>query len=120
MPGAGKKDWLHLNTIQLLPDGSAIVSSRETSTAIKLDSLETDPSIDYMIGQQSFWKNTAFAQYLLAQDGDAPATGGQHTITYERDPSLPDGQYYLYMFDNNYGMSNTRPDYDWGANNADI
>ncbi|MFT9231984.1 MAG: aryl-sulfate sulfotransferase, partial [Bifidobacterium sp.] len=28
--------------------------------------------------------------------------------------------YYLYMFDNNYGLSNTRPDYDWAANTPGI
>ncbi len=115
-----KKDWLHLNTIQLLPDGSAIVSSRETSTAIKLDNIESDPTIDYMIGEKSFWKNTDYAKYLLTKIGDSYGTGGQHTITYDPDSSLPDGQYYLYMFDNNYGLSNTRPDYDWKAHNADI
>jgi hypothetical protein len=111
-----KKDWLHLNTIQILDDGSAILSSRETSTIIKLNDIESNPSIDYMIGEKNFWKDTDFAKYLLTQDGSFPNTGGQHTVTYEADSSLPSGQYYLYMFDNNYGVSNTRPDYDWAAN----
>lgn len=113
------KDWLHLNTIQLLPDGSAVLSSRETSTIIKLKNIETGtPSIGYMIGTTSFWKGTDFAKYLLKKDtsdGDWTDTGGQHTVTYEADDSLPSGQYYLYMFDNNYGSSNTRPDYDWNS-----
>jgi hypothetical protein len=111
-----KKDWLHLNTIQILDDGSAILSSRETSTIIKLNDIESNPSIDYMIGEKNFWKDTDFAKYLLTQDGSFPNAGGQHTVTYEADSSLPSGQYYLYMFDNNYGVSNTRPDYDWAAN----
>ncbi|MEE8701571.1 aryl-sulfate sulfotransferase [Bifidobacterium crudilactis] len=111
-----KKDWLHLNTIQILDDGSAILSSRETSTIIKLNDIESNPSIDYMIGEKNFWKDTDFAKYLLTQGGSFPNTGGQHTVTYEADSSLPSGQYYLYMFDNNYGVSNTRPDYDWAAN----
>ncbi|MCI1643106.1 MAG: aryl-sulfate sulfotransferase [Bifidobacterium crudilactis] len=111
-----KKDWLHLNTIQILDDGSAILSSRETSTIIKLNDIESNPSIDYMIGEKNFWEGTDFAKYLLTQDGSFPNTGGQHTVTYEADSSLPSGQYYLYMFDNNYGVSNTRPDYDWSAN----
>ena len=29
-----------------------------------------------------------------------------------RDDSLEDGQYYLYLFNNNYGVSTTRSDYD--------
>ncbi|GAA6123553.1 hypothetical protein BPY_16610 [Bifidobacterium psychraerophilum] len=115
-----KKDWLHLNTIQVLDDGSVILSSRETSTIIKLNDIESDPTIDYMIGEESFWKGTDFAKYLLKQDGSFSNTGGQHTVTYQSDSSLPSGQYYLYMFDNNYGVSNTRPDYDWAANTPGI
>jgi hypothetical protein len=114
-----KKDWIHLNTIQLLDDGSAIVSSRETSTIIKINNIETKPTIGYMIGQTAFWKGTEAATHLLSKDttdGDWSATGGQHSVTYESDSSLASGQYYLYMFDNNYGSSNTRPDYDWARN----
>ena len=32
------------------------------------------------------------------------------------DDSLDQGQYYLYMFDNNFGFSKTRTDYDWTVN----
>ncbi len=32
------------------------------------------------------------------------------------DDSLESGQYYLYMFDNNFGYSKTRKDYDWIVN----
>ncbi|MFT9009656.1 MAG: aryl-sulfate sulfotransferase [Bifidobacterium sp.] len=115
-----KKDWIHLNTIQVLDDGSAIVSSRETSTIIKINSIESKPSIGYMIGEKNFWKGTDYTKYLLTQKGSFPNTGGQHSVTYVSDPSLPDGEYYLYMFDNNYGLSNTRPDYDWAANTPGI
>lgn len=121
-----KKDWMHLNSIQLLDNGSAIVSSRETSTIIKINDLvgagkdgATTPSLDYMIGQESFWKDSDFTDYLLdkdTSDGDWPATGGQHSVTYVEDDSLADGQYYLEIFDNNYGLSRTRSDFNWAAN----
>lgn len=100
----------------MLDDGSVILSSRETSTAIKLDDLESNPTIDYMIGEKSFWKGSGYTSYLLTKIGDSAGTGEQHSVTYEKDSGLPDGQYYLYMFDNNYGLSNTRPDYDWASN----
>ena len=48
-------DWMHINTLQWLEDGSVILSSRETSTIIKINDLETNPSIDYLIGEESFW-----------------------------------------------------------------
>ena len=106
-------DWLHCNTIQLLDDGSALFSARETSTIIKVDDLESDPTLDYMIGEPSVWAGTDEVSSFLTKDGDFSDTGGQHSITYIADDLLPDGQYYLYMFDNNFGTSLTRPDFDW-------
>lgn len=38
---------------------------------------------------------------------------GQHTITVEKDPSLPAGQYYLYMYNNNFGSAKTLPKFNW-------
>lgn len=108
-------DWLHCNTIQLLDDGSALFSARETSTIIKIDDLEGVPTLDYMIGEPSVWNGTKEVSTFLDKDGDFPDTGGQHSITYVADDSLPDGQYYLYMFDNNYGIALTRPDFGWSV-----
>lgn len=108
-------DWLHCNTIQLLDDGSALFSARETSTIIKVDDLESDPTLDYMIGEPSVWAGTDEASSFLTKSGDFSDTGGQHSITYVADDSLPDGQYYMYMFDNNFGTSLTRPDFDWSV-----
>lgn len=109
----GRWDWIHINTIQMLPDGSVILSARETSTIIKIDDIEGTPTLDWMVGEPSVWDGTAYQAAFLDKDGDFPDTGGQHSVTYDPDPSLPDGQYYLYMFDNNYGSAQTRPDFDW-------
>ncbi|WP_236034424.1 aryl-sulfate sulfotransferase [Bifidobacterium saguinibicoloris] len=106
-------DWIHFNTIQLLPDGSALFSARETSTIIKVDDIEGDPSVSWMIGEPTVWDGTSYKEKFLTKIGDFGDTGGQHSITYEEDPSLPDGQYYIYMFDNNFGYAMTRPDFDW-------
>ena len=108
-------DWLHCNTIQLLDDGSAIFSARETSTIIKVNDLEGSPSLTYMIGEPSVWDGTKESSAFLTKVGDFSDTGGQHSVTYVTDDSLPDGQYYLYMFDNNYGTALTRPDFDWSV-----
>lgn len=113
LSATGKWDWIHFNTIQMLPDGSALLSARETSTIIKIDDLEGTPTLDYMIGEPSVWAGTPQEDDFLTKVGDFPDTGGQHSITYVDDPALPDGQYYLYMFDNNYGSAQTRPDFDW-------
>ena len=50
---------------------------------------------------------------FLTKVGDSGDTGGQHSITVQYDSSLEDGQYYIYMFDNDFGYAMTRPDFDW-------
>lgn len=108
-------DWMHINTIQYIGNGSVLLSSRETSTIIKVDNIYDGPVVSYMIGEKDFWKDTSYVSLLLNKKGDFTIQGGQHAITYETDESLADGQYYLYMFDNNIGISETRPDYDWSS-----
>lgn len=108
-------DWMHINTIQYIGNGSVLLSSRETSTIIKVDNIYDGPVVSYIIGEKDFWKDTSYVSLLLNKKGDFTIQGGQHTITYETDESLADGQYYLYMFDNNIGISETRPDYDWSS-----
>ena len=61
----------------------------------------------------TLYDGTDYEQYLLDQDGDFTGQAGQHTITVEKDEDLPEGQYYLYMFNNNFGNSATIPDFDW-------
>lgn len=105
-------DWMHINALQWLGNNTVILSSRETSSILKISNLFGDsPNIDYIIGQQNFWDAT-YGDKVLTQVGTFPNTGGQHSVTIEYDDSLPDGQYYLYMFNNNYGVSATQ-DYDW-------
>ncbi len=119
-----QKDWLHLNTISYDDKSdTAILSSRETSTVIKINHvLSGSPRIVWMFGTPSFWRGTAYEKYQLRQvdgsgttldDAHARTHGGQYSVTVEENGDPDDGIYYLYMFDNNYGSTNTRPDYDW-------
>ena len=109
----GELDWMHINTIQWLGDEEVILSSRETSAILKITDLYEEPKVDYMIGVEDFWKDTAYAELLLEKNGEFVSQGGQHAVTYVEDAGLPDGQYYLYMFNNNIGVSQSRPEYDW-------
>lgn len=105
-------DWMHINTIQYLGDeDSLILSSRETSSIIKISHPFDNPEIEYIIGEESFWEDYDEKQYLLEKIGDFTIQGGQHTVTYEETDE--EGVYYLYMFNNNMGVSTTVPDYDW-------
>ncbi|WP_443625193.1 aryl-sulfate sulfotransferase [Catenibacterium sp.] len=106
-------DWMHINSLALVGNNSLIISSRETSTIIKLKTIYTNPSIDYMIGSNQFWNSTGYESKLLIKTSDFSMQAGQHYVTYEEDNSLPKGQYYLYMFNNNYCYSSTRSNYKW-------
>lgn len=106
-------DWMHINSLGLVGNNSLIISSRETSTIIKLNTIYTNPSIDYMIGSDRFWDSTGYESKLLTKTSDFSMQSGQHYVTYEEDNSLPKGQYYLYMFNNNYCYSSTRSNYKW-------
>jgi len=108
-----KLDWLHLNTIQMIDGDDVIVSSRELSSIIRVNDVTTKPFVDYIIAEESIWTGTGHEDLLLKQIGDFPNTGGQHTVTYRKDSFLPNGQYYLSMFNNNYGVSTTWKSFDW-------
>lgn len=108
----GEWDWLHLNSIQYVEEDNAIlVSSRETSTIIKA-SLEEEPQILWMIGDPAFWEGTEFSQYSLEPEGDFLLQYGQHDVELVEDESLPEGQYYLRFYDNNYWGNSTRDNYE--------
>lgn len=112
----GELDWMHINTIQWMGDETILLSSRETSTILKIADLYTGPQVEYMIGEESFWEGTEYEELLLSKvehEARFSSTGGQHTVTYAPDDSLPEGQYYLYMFNNNLGVSQSREEYDW-------
>lgn len=110
-------DWMHINAIQYDEENdSVLLSSRETSTIIKLSNIYNEPQIDYMLGSESFWKDTEYKDKLFTQIGDFTLHSGQHSITLEKDDSLEDGQYYIYFYNNNYGWSLTQPNYNWTEN----
>lgn len=112
--GGTELDWLHLNSLDLVNDGELIVSSREESSLIKVNNIYSKPKMDYIIHSGSLYKNTKFAKYLLKKVGKSfVGHAGQHTITVEKDSSLPSGQYYLYLYNNNFGSAKTLPKFNW-------
>ena len=110
---AGEDDWLHLNSVQYMEkDDSILVSSRETSTIIKVSDIGGTPTLSAFIGDPAFWADTPYADLCYAMDGDFVAQYGQHDVELVADDSLEDGQYPLRMYDNNYWSLSTRDGYD--------
>ena len=106
-------DWMHINSLELVNNDSLIISSRETSTIIKLNDIYKNVKIDYMIGSNNFWQDSGYSDLLLTKIGDFSMQAGQHCVTYQEDDSLENGIYYLYLYNNNLATSLTPPDYNW-------
>lgn len=105
---AGEWDWLHLNSLQYMPeDDSLIVSSRETSAIIKVKGLHSRPELDWLAGDERFWQDTPYAGLCLTQVGDFVPQYGQHCVEYLADGE-EDGVYYLAVYNNNYWSLNSR------------
>lgn len=112
--GGTELDWLHLNSLDLINDGELIVSSREESSLVKVSNIYKKPKIKYIIHSGSLYKKTSLAKYLLKRTGvKFVGHAGQHTITVEKDDTLPNGQYYLYLYNNNFGSAKTLPKFSW-------
>lgn len=104
-------DWLHLNSIVWLDGGDVLLSSRETSSIMRVNNIEDDPELVYLLADKEIWKDTEFSKYVYDQKGDFTINAGQHCLNYE--PTDEDGVYYITFFDNNYGKSNSQPDFDF-------
>lgn len=105
---AGEWDWLHLNTVQYLEENdSLIVSSRETSTILKVERVHSTPTLTWLLGDPDFWADTAYQDLSLTPEGDFVFQYGQHSVEYAG-AGERDSVYYLSLFNNNYWSLNTR------------
>lgn len=108
---AGEWDWIHLNSLQYLPEeDSLIVSSRETSTILKITDLHGQPTLDWLAGDDRFWADTPYADLCLTAEGDFVPQYGQHCVEFLGEGE-EDGVYYLSFFNNNYWSLNSRDDF---------
>ncbi|WP_010580742.1 aryl-sulfate sulfotransferase, partial [Liquorilactobacillus vini] len=108
----GYHDVIHANTIQLLNDNQILISSRETSTIMKISDLETKPKLDYLIADSSVWQGIDnYSNLLLKKETNFVSQAGQHSVTYT--PTSQKGIYYLEMFNNNSAIMNSRPSFKW-------
>ncbi len=108
-----KLDWIHINSLALINENALLLSSRETSTIIKISDIYQNPQLEYLIGPKELWKDTPYSDYTFNKEGDFPIQGGQHCLVVEENDQLSPGQYYLHLYNNNTGISNSYPDFDW-------
>lgn len=103
-------DWLHLNSIEYVND-NLFLSSRETSSILKISNVSSNPQLEYILSNKDFWQDTDFSDYVFDQIGDFKIHAGQHSVRYLASDN-PD-EFYLRFFDNNYGVSNSQPSFNY-------
>ena len=117
----GDLDWIHINTIQWLGGGTVLLSSRETSTVIKLADIYGTPTVDWLMGSPNFWAGSGFEDKLLQAQGDFSLNAGQHSVTYlPSSDTATTGRYQVLLYDNNFGAAESYPKFDWGQLGAAV
>lgn len=117
----GDLDWIHINTIQWLGGGTVLLSSRETSTVIKLTDIYGTPTVDWLMGSPDFWAGSGFEDKLLRAQGDFSLNAGQHGVTYlPSSDTATTGRYQVLLYDNNFGAAESYPKFDWGQLGAAV
>ena len=102
-------DWIHINSINY-SEGNVYVSSRETSSIFKIENIEKIPNLVSIIGNQEIWKNTEYFDLVYTKKGDFTVNAGQNNVGYKKESN---GIYYLTMFNNNFGNTPTRKDFNY-------
>lgn len=138
--GTKKFDWISLNAMLQVDSDALIVSAGEFSSILRINSITSRvPTVQYIIGDKALWKKTKYKKQLLEKEGQAELEEeraakqaeslvdlgevsdvfashfGQSDVYYEADHSLEEGQYYLHIFNCNYGNWPTRKSFKWSA-----
>lgn len=134
-----KLDWIGINGVQVPGTDQIIVSCRELSSIIKVNYIHSRiPQIGYILADKSLWRastNKGKVMDKAYKEGEEPeeteppvdsildtkeekkvvfpSQFGQSQILYKADASLGEGQYYLYVMNNNYGEWKSRPSFSF-------
>ncbi len=106
--GGTALDWIHINSISI-KGNDAILSSRELSMIIYVTNYKTNPKIKYLLADESMLEGTSYKNLLYTKTNDFTSQAGQHAVTY----ISGEDEYYLTMFNNNFGNITTRKDISW-------
>ena len=67
-----KADWIGLNSLVSTSGDGIIVSSRNMSSIIRINSINSaKPEVKYIIGEESGWKKTPYKKYLYEKQGQS-------------------------------------------------
>jgi len=136
-----KLNWLDLNSIQCIDKTSLILSSRELSSVLVLKKInKRTPVLKGIIGENIFWQGTGVGKKVAKKVGSFVSQFGQNAVTWgysgeyqELSPEYDENgeiiqndttdttlskQYYIYLFNNNYGNSKTMSSVNYASYDA--
>lgn len=109
----GELNWLGLNSVQVWEDGSVLLGAREPSAAFKVKDVYGLPVLDYIIGEEAVFEGTGYEGFLLSKEDEFEGFAGANAFTVVREEGMPEGVYYLYLFDNHIAGAECRPELDY-------
>ena len=109
----GEFPWLGLNSVQVLETGGVLLGAREPSAAFKVKDIYGIPVLDYIIGEEVMFEGTGYEGHLLTKEEDFEGFAGANTFTCIREEGMPEGVYYLYLYDNHISGAECRPELDY-------
>lgn len=109
----GILNWLGLNSIQLWDETGMLLGAREPSAAFKVKDIYGIPMLDYIIGEEAVFADTGYEGHLLTKEEEFEGFAGANTFTCVREEGMPEGVYYLYLYDNHIAGAEGRPELDY-------
>ena len=96
---AGKeKDWIHLNSIDLVDGNRILVGDEATGTVIKIRRLYNDPRIAFMIGDAEIFEETSYAEdFFLRVDNEFEMHHNLSVLSYQPYDKIRESRHYLYL-----------------------
>ena len=100
---AGKeKEWIHLNSIDLVDGNRILVGDEATGTIIKIRRLYNDPRIAFMVGDAEIFKETSYAkEYFLRMDNEFEMHHNLSVVKYQEYDKIRESRHYIYLLNTN-------------------
>lgn len=103
-----EKEWIHLNSIDLVDGNRILVGDEATGTIIKIRRLYNDPRIAFMIGDAEIFKETSYAEdFFLRVDNEFEMHHNLSVLSYEPYDKIRESRHYMYLL-------NTYEDHKFG------
>jgi len=106
---AGKeKEWISLNTIDLVDGNRILVGDEESGVIIKIRRLYNDPRIAFLVGDSKKFAGTSYAEeYFLRVDNEFEMHHGVTVLKHQAYDKIRESRHYIYLL-------NTYEDHTFG------